>query len=539
MYLQKKHQLLQKNKTVVSFYNTAPSNSVPKMAPIPPIEMIDLTEGEIDSVPDCDHDSLTQSEVEEVSGETVSSTITGTQTEDVCTYACSTQTDKSTKFNSCSQTDFKKKDVYTQTEVRSLLAGTINFLFDATEVTDEDVNRLRNNKLLSALVRNVLKRVTKHHTHDKFVKNMFVRWSILGNVSDVVNISTAVGGPLRSTLSDSCQPSVPVLDYANGSNISAHIKEFSNILESRLPHGVKNSEVPCIITTDATAVTGRVGIKRSPYTQGYNVYGLDHKFNQPVTINIEVERDNPVFTSSNTKGIHMNGLENFPALLESKKIARVNYVNAFILVPLIEKAFPYNILSFPVGTMCKASDLLAAYEMVKVSATKGGIHVFTLPGDGDSRLTSIQHSGMFNTLRTEHSLLNTLEYPPMLAFSSSGDFPTQDICHSLKKLVNNMHFHSTRLLFLADTEEIKDSTFVINWSVVLELAATNENFRDCLSLTTLQHADKQNPACACELFATEAGFLGAGAYFKAAYLLLAAFYSPTFWCGRPLWMIPL
>ena len=158
----------------------------------------------------------------------------------------------------------------------------------------------------------------------------------------------------------------------------------------------------------------------------------------------------------------------------------------------------------------------------------------------------------------------------MLAFSSSGDFPTQDICHSLKKLVNNMHFHNTRLLFLADTEEIKDSTFVINWSVVLELAATNENFRNCLSLTTLQHADKQNPACASELFATwqivtEAGFLGAGAYFKAAYLLLAAFYdkslgpqkyitrqgvfinlfygyffySPTLWCGRPLLMIPL
>ena len=241
-----------------------------------------------------------------------------------------------------------------------------------------------------------------------------------------------------------------------------------------------------------------------------------------------------------------------------------------IAVSLIEKAFPYNILSFPVGTMCKASDLLAAYEMVKVSATKGGLNVFTLAGDGDSCLTAIQHSGMFNTIRTEHSLLNTLEYPPMLAFSSSGDFPTQDICHSLKKLVNNMHFHNTRLLFLADTEEIKDSTFVINWSVVLELAATNENFRDCLSLTTLQHADKQNPACASELFATwqivtEAGFLGAGAYFKAAYLLLAAFYdkslgpqkyitrqgvfinlfygyffySPTLWCGRPLLMIPL
>ena len=130
------------------------------------------------------------------------------------------------------------------------------------------------------------------------------------------------------------------LIMSNGSNISAHIKEFSNILESRLPHGIKNSEVPCIITTDATAVTGRVGIKRSPYIQGYNVYGLDHKFNQPVTINIDVERDDRVFTSSNTKGIHINGLENFPALLESKKIARVNYVNAFILVPLIEKAFP-------------------------------------------------------------------------------------------------------------------------------------------------------------------------------------------------------
>ena len=33
------------------------------------------------------------------------------------------------------------------------------------------------------------------------------------------------------------------LIMSNGSNISAHIKEFSNILESRLPHGVKNSAV--------------------------------------------------------------------------------------------------------------------------------------------------------------------------------------------------------------------------------------------------------------------------------------------------------
>ena len=99
--------------------------------------------------------------------------------------------------------------------------------------------------------------------------------------------------------------------------------------------------------------------------------------------------DNPVFTSSNTKGIHINGLENF-----SPFGINVNYVNAFILVPLIEKAFPYNIE--------RCVKRVIYLQPMKWQVT------CSLPGDGDSRLTSIQHSDMFNTVRTEHSLRGTL-----------------------------------------------------------------------------------------------------------------------------------
>ena len=55
---------------------------------------------------------------------------------------------------------------------------------------------------------------------------------------------------------------------------------------------------------------------------------------------------------------------------------------------------------------------------------------------------------------------------------------------------------------------------------------------ETVSLTTLQHSDRQNPQCAAELMATwdvlkQAGFLSLSAYLKAGFLLLAAFYDKS------------
>ena len=108
----------------------------------------------------------------------------------------------------------------------------------------------------------------------------------------------------------------------------------------------------------------------------------------------------------------------------------------------------------------------------------------------------------------------------------------RDMCHVLKKLVNCLHYLDTRFIIMADAEAVVDQTYTLNWGIILQLASENEQFRDSVSLTTLQHSDKQNPACASELVAnwelvTEAGFLSLGAYLKAAFLLLSAFYDKT------------
>ena len=108
----------------------------------------------------------------------------------------------------------------------------------------------------------------------------------------------------------------------------------------------------------------------------------------------------------------------------------------------------------------------------------------------------------------------------------------QDICHVLKKLVNCLHYLGTRFIIMADTEAVVDTTYTLNWGMILQLAADDETFRDSVSTTTLQHSDRQNPACATELMATwslvtKAGFLSLGAYFQAGFLLLSAFYDRT------------
>ena len=155
----------------------------------------------------------------------------------------------------------------------------------------------------------------------------------------------------------------------------------------------------------------------------------------------------------------------------------------------------YNLVSFPVGKLLKGEDLLAAYKMVKSVAKGCDVIVKSLPGDGDTRLTSIQHGGEFSFTGTEHVELTKLEYPPFLYFSEEGDFPLQDICHVIKKLINNLHYHDTRFMFMADPDQVEDSKYVLNWSIILELAEKNEEFRDSVSLLPCNmQINKTHPA---------------------------------------------
>ena len=144
----------------------------------------------------------------------------------------------------------------------------MDLLFNTETICDNDLDRLRSHRFLCACVKNVLHRASKYHKHDLYVKNMFSRWAILGSVSQVVEISTLLGGPSRRTLAYACQPSVPVLGYMNKENLRAHMLEFKTHLAERLPVGTRCSDIPCILSTDATAVTGRVGVRSVSNVKG-------------------------------------------------------------------------------------------------------------------------------------------------------------------------------------------------------------------------------------------------------------------------------
>ena len=90
---------------------------------------------------------------------------------------------------------------------------------------------------------------------------------------------------------------------------------------------------------------------------------------------------------------------------------------------------------------------------------------------------------------------------------------------------------------MAHTVKVRDSKYTSNWGMILVLAPS----RDAVSLTTLQHADRQNPACATGLMATWSLFKKAGVsslevYLQAGFLSIALFYDKSLTVGEGLQM---
>ena len=117
----------------------------------------------------------------------------------------------------------------------------------------------------------------------------------------------------------------------------------------------------------------------------------------------------------------------------------------------------------------------------------------------------------------------------------------QYICHVLKKLVNCLQYIDTSFIDMAHTVKVRDSKYTSNWGMILVLAPRNNQSRDAVSLTTLQHADRQNPACATGLMATWSLFKKAGVsslevYLQAGFLLIALFYDKSSTVGEGLQM---
>ena len=97
----------------------------------------------------------------------------------------------------------------------------------------------------------------------------------MGNVSSVAEIASFLGGPSKRTLHYVCQPKVPFLDRLNQQNLDCHMEQFKSQLQHRLPTGMAVGNFPCILSTDATATTDRVGVKK---TGDHFVTGLDHRY---------------------------------------------------------------------------------------------------------------------------------------------------------------------------------------------------------------------------------------------------------------------
>ena len=160
---------------------------------------------------------------------------------------------------------------------------------------------------------------------------------------------------------------------------------FSGILQAREGVSGSSGPTPCILASDATATTGRLGI--GIYSKGSVLIGLDHKFDKCASIILDKDHTSDLVTSDG----QINGFEAVAQLEEEKQIQRATHVNALIIVPLVERSFHYGLVTFPVGNYFNSVDLYRVYRRIADLAKGFGLNIISLVGDGDSRLRKMQY----------------------------------------------------------------------------------------------------------------------------------------------------
>ena len=238
------------------------------------------------------------------------------------------------KDSTSTQSESKEySDFGSQAYPTSVILEVLGSIFGVEYMDEEAVERLKSFTFLCNVIKNICQRKSPHNPHHPHVKSMVLRWSIIGNTATVMEISDAFGGPSRATIYRSTRPKIPVLDHVHKPNLIDHAKQFKKELVFRLPAGVNPDDVPCIIATDATAVTGRISVTKSG-PKVCDVYGVDHAYNQSVRMNIYSDSEQPPITST-PKKVTVNGLMNSTELFEKGNLTRAKQHNAFILVLVI------------------------------------------------------------------------------------------------------------------------------------------------------------------------------------------------------------
>ena len=91
--------------------------------------------------------------------------------------------------------------------------------------------------------------------------------------------STALGGPLKSTIKYSCSPKIKVLPFLDLKNMHKHLHELKRITEKEL--GISDmSNVPVQASLDTTAVTGNMSTRKSDDENCRLLYGTCRLFQQ-------------------------------------------------------------------------------------------------------------------------------------------------------------------------------------------------------------------------------------------------------------------
>ena len=298
---------------------------------------------------------------------------------------------------------------------------------------------------------------------------------------------------------------------------------FSVILQSRVKEAV--NDVQWILSTDATAVTGRMGTIK--LKQENFLIGHDHNVYEKTPLVFVAGDPGLLVLEDGT----INGLENAKRMIKLDMISAASQMNIIVLTPLIDQSFNYCLLTHPIGNMFKSQDLEQVYADITSIAKDVFIKIISLAGDGDNRLRSLQWQK--TNFPHEYIWITKEEFPVLNGLNKRGQIPMQDLLHDLKKLRNNTKYLSTKILLFADPQKVtlaERYTYAASWDIIVYMYENNVDFREQVSRSCIEVKDKQDPSLVTELCFTfqmfyNEGFHGMGLYLEMVYFLFTAFYD--------------
>ena len=383
--------------------------------------------------------------------------------------------------------------------------------------------------LLKDTFQNVLKRKHSLSKHDGNFKTFVIRSALKHSQRSALDWSSALGGPLKSTIKYSCSPKIKILPFLDVDNLKEHLNEFKRIIVEQLEIS-DISKVPVQASLDATAVTGSMATRSSGDENGRLLYGLStYRPFQQVRIHLSSSNtDQQIEFKETEECIIIDSLQSCNDLLESECISRGTSYVAILLLPLVEKPKPYCVGIYCISKGSDAETLHLVHRQLRECGNEVGVRIITNPGDGDSTLRSLQLT-KFKSKR-DHNWLTELTIPLQYLYSTDDKnptFPMQDMLHNIKKGRNMIKMLDTKCLALG-LDLHKEKEFMIRWDYVFELIKIRPDLLVHCSLSAVLLSDKQDPSLASELSCLykhffKEGYSAMGMYLKCIHYLMDAY----------------